>query len=129
MVTEPRSPYLSYQAGKGVWVSASATEFHLRERSHRGACAYKAHCRKTSYPRNYTPANMQKKTQPHIYPGDVLKGPAPATLLSQPDCVCAGSQTPYTPIAVTLLGAAAALLTKPSPFSTTQLQPTPTRRR
>lgn len=80
---------LSYQEGKGVWVFASAREFRLHGRSHHGACAYKVHCRKTSYPRNYTPANTQKKKKlSHTFTRGTFKGSFPsAFLLFQPNCV------------------------------------------
>ena len=94
----------SYQEDKGVWTFASARVFHLRGRPHHGACAYKVHCRKTSYPRNYTPVNTQKKIQPRVHLGDTQRVPHPLLCSLTKPCMCGLSnfsqtclRTPYSP--------------------------------
>lgn len=80
--------HLTYLEGTGVWVFASAIEFHLHERAHHGACAYEVHCRKTSYPGSCTPANTQQETQSYVHSWATQRAFAPLA-----SCLFLSSQT------------------------------------
>lgn len=56
----PETAPRPYQGDIAALVSASATTYHLHERSRRVACAYTAQYRKTSYPRRCTPVGGEK---------------------------------------------------------------------
>lgn len=102
---------------------ASAREFHLHGRPHHGAYAYKAHCRKTFYPRNYIPANTQEKkqTNSHTFSWGTCEG-FHICLSALPARLCMCRLSNFLQSHHNSPGTASALLAKSSPFLHLQLK-------